>query len=127
MLSDTSDEWSDFETAFGEVSILNAIVQAKNTTGRRKVVSVVTVNAAADVNVSGPANDNNLSVNLGDLSDGAFVTDYDIFHNGNMQANGTNAAANQDVYPGTSLANGQLKFEKKMKVGDVLTVIDWVG
>lgn len=29
VLSDTSAEWNDFETEFGEVSILNAIVQAK--------------------------------------------------------------------------------------------------
>lgn len=131
-LSDSSQEWIDFEAAFGEVSLLDAITQAKNTTGRRKVVGIVTVAAAADVDVSGPANDNNLDTDLGDLSAGTFATatgggDYDVMLNGAMQVNGIDAAANKDVYPGTALANGQLKFEKKLKVGDVITVVDWVA
>ena len=125
VLSDASAEWDAFETAFGEVSLLNAIVQAKNTVGRRKIVSVCTVAAAADADVSGPSDDNNLDTDLGDLSAGTFVTDYDIFFNGVHEANGANAAANQDVYPGTALADGQLKFEHKVKIGDVITVIDW--
>ena len=126
-LSEDTGEWDAFETAFGEVSLLNAIVQAKNTTGRRKVASICTVAAAADADVSGPSNDNNLDTDLGDLSAGTFVDDYDIFLNGALQVNGANAAANKDVYPGTALANGQLKFEKKIKLGDVITVIDWVS
>lgn len=131
-LSETTAEWDDFETAFGEVSLLNAIVQAKNTTGRRRVVSVATADANADVDVSGPSNDNNLDTDLGDLSAGTFATatgggDYDIYLNGVLQVNGIDAAANKDVYPGTSLANGQLKFEKKIKTGDVITVVDWVN
>ena len=36
---------------------------------------------------------------------------------------GANAAANNDVYPGTSLANGQLKFEFALTTNDVLTVM----
>jgi len=132
MLAGSSQEWSDFETAFGEVSLLDAIVQAKNTTGRRRVVAIATADVAVDTDVSGPANDNNLDTNLGDLSAGTFATatgggDYDIFLNGALQVNGIDAAANKDVYPGTSLANGQLKFEKKLKTGDVITVIDWVN
>ena len=35
-LANSSAEWTDFETEFGEVSLLDAIVAAKNTTGRRK-------------------------------------------------------------------------------------------
>jgi len=132
MLAGSSQEWSDFETAFGEVSLLDAIVQAKNTTGRRRVVSIATADVNADTDISGPSNDNNLDTDLGDLSAGTFATatgagDYDIFLNGALQVNGIDAAANKDVYPGTSLANGQLKFEKKIKTGDVITVIDWVN
>jgi hypothetical protein len=130
-LSDTQAEWDAFEVAFGEVSLLNAIVQAKNTTGRRKVNSICTVDAPADTDVSGPANDNNLDTNLGDLSAGVFVTasgdgDYDIFVNGASQVLGVNVGAGKDVYPGTSLANGQLRFAEKTKVGYVITVIDWI-
>jgi hypothetical protein len=131
-LSDTQGEWNDFETAFGEVSLLAAIVAAKNTTGRRKVNSICTVAAAADANVSGPATDNNLDTELGDLSAGVFVTasgdgDYDIFVNGDSQVLGINVGAAKDVYPGTSLALGQLKFAEKTKVGYVITVIDWIS
>jgi hypothetical protein len=126
-LANSSQEWSDFETAFGEVSLLDAIVQAKNTTGRRKVYSVATSDVAADTDVSGPSNDNNLDTDLGDLSAGTFTTDYDIYLNGAHQVNGADAAANKDVYPGTALANGQLKFEKKIKTGDVIILVDWVA
>lgn len=120
-LSDASSEWSLFETNFGEVSLLNAINQAYASAGVTKVYATVTANVAADVNVS--LSDGNLDVTLGDLSLGSFLVDYDIYHNGNLQYNGANAAANKDVYPGTSLAIGQLKFEKKLKIGDIITVI----
>ena len=129
-LSDTTAEWDSFETAFGEVSLLNAIVQAYTAAATRtKTVAVVTTGVAANADVSGPANDNNLDVDLGDLSTGTFVTDYDIYLNGILLRNGANAAANHDVYPGTSLLNGQLKFEFPLVAGskpDQLTVIKWV-
>jgi hypothetical protein len=121
-LADSSAEWSSFETAFGEVSLLNAIVQAKNSSSHRKVYATVTADVAADTNVS--LGDTNLDVTLGDLSAGSFLLDYDIFHNGSHQYNGANAAANKDVYPGTSLVAGQLRFEKKLKTGDIIIVVD---
>lgn len=126
-LSDAAQTWTDFEAAFGEVGLMDAILQAYNKTGRRKVYSIATANAAADADVSGPSNDNNLDTDLGDLSAGTFISDYDIYLNGNLRYNGADAAANKDVYPGTSLANGQLKFENKIKTGDVIIVIDWVS
>jgi hypothetical protein len=121
-LSDTTAEWDLFETNFGEVSLLNAIVQAKNSSSHRKVYATVTADVAADVDIS--LGDGNLDVTLGDLSAGSFLSDYDIFHNGSHQYNGANAAANKDVYPGTSLITGQLKFEKKIKTGDIIIVVD---
>jgi hypothetical protein len=129
-LSDTTAEWDTFETSFGEVSLLNAIVQAYTAAANRvKSVAVVTTNVLADVDVSGPADDANLDIDLGDLSGGTFVTDYDVYLNGVLLRNGANAAANHDVYPGTSLANGQLKFEFGLRgtgtKPDQLTVIAW--
>lgn len=128
-LSDTTAEWDNFETQFGEVSLLNAIVQASNSSQHVKVVSVLTTNVAADTDVSGPANDANLDTNLGSLAAGTFVDDYDIFLNGILLRNGANSGANHDVYPGTSLANGQLKFEFALRgTGanpDVLTVVKY--
>ncbi len=123
-LSDDPQEWTDFNTTFGEVSILSALVTAQNVSSRRRVEAVVTTNVAADVDVSGPSNDNNLDADLGDLSLGSFVDEYDFYLNGQYLRAGANAAANFDLYPGTSLANGQLKWEKKLKSGDRITVID---
>lgn len=129
-LSDTSLEWSNYETAFGEVSLLNAIYQAANTNLHSKVWAIATADVAADTDVSGPANDNNLDTNLGDLSGGDFLQDYDLYLNGVLLRPGANAAANHDYYPGTSLANGQLKFEFNIKgtgsKPDQFTLIKWV-
>jgi hypothetical protein len=127
-LSDTVAEWDTYKTNFGEVSLINAINQAYTATGVRRrvfaVVSVATINA--DTDVSGPSNDNNIDTDLGDLSGGTFVSDYDFYINGQYLRPGADAAANHDVYPGTSLANGQLKFEFKLKQGDQLAVVDYV-
>ena len=124
-LSDASQEWIDFEAEFGEVSLLNAIVQASKAGGIRKVHATATGGTiAADTDISGPSNDNNIDTDLGDLSAGDFVDDYDIYYNGGYQRPGANAAANHDVYPGTSLANGQLRFEHKIKNGDEIAVFD---
>lgn len=124
-LSDAAQTWTDFEAAFGEVGLMDAILQAYNKTGRRKVSAIVNTSVAADTDVS--LTDGNIDTELGDLSAGTFTTDYDIYLNGVLQVNGANAAADKDVYPGTSLVAGQLKFEKKLKSGNVITVIDWVG
>ena len=129
VLSDAAGEWDLYETNFGEVSLLNAINQAYSNANRRKVVAVATANVAANADVSGPSDDNNLDADLGDLSAGTFIDDYDIFLNGVLLRSGVNAAANHDVYPGTALANGQLRFEFNIKgTGakvDQITVIDY--
>lgn len=124
-LSETTAEWSNFETTFGEVSILNAIVQARDAVGRTKVVAIVSANVAANADVSGPGGDNNLDVDLGDLSTGNFLNDYDVFLNGVLLRSGADAAANHDVYPGTSLGAGQLRFEFALQANDVLTIVSW--
>lgn len=123
-LSDTTSEWNNFETAFGEVSLLNAIVQANNSAARSKTVAVVTTTVNADVNVTGAASPN-LDAQLGDYSGVTFVTDVDIYLNGALLRNGANAAANHDVYPGNTPADGDLKFEFRVKTGDVITMVIW--
>lgn len=125
-LSSSSTEWDNFETAFGEVSLLNAIKQAYDKAHRRVVranVSVASISANTDV--SGPSNDNNIDTDLGDISGGSFLNDYDLFLNGELLEPGADAAANNDYYPGTSLANGQLKFEFVLKTGDKLKLVDF--
>ena len=126
-LSETTAEWDAFEVEFGEVSLLNAIVQASNSSEHRKVQAAFTATVAADTDISGPANDNNIDTDLGDLSGGTFVSDYDFFFNGVLLRNGANAAANEDIYPGTALANGQVRLEFQAKstpgLADKLTLI----
>jgi hypothetical protein len=124
-LSDTTQEWDDFEVQYGEVSLLNAIVQASNQGGIVKTCANVTSTTVADTDVS--SSDGNLDAALGDLSNGSFVNDHDIFLNGALLRSGVDASANNDVYPGTDLdntADGQLKFEFPVKINDVLCVIN---
>jgi len=91
---------------------------------RRIVYATVTSQIPADTNVSGPSGDNNLDADLGSLAGASFVTAYDILLNGARQV-AVFGPGSGDVYPGTSLINGQLKFSKKLKVGDIITLIDW--
>lgn len=126
VLSDASAEWDAFESLFGEVSLLNAINQAATMGGRMtKVYANVTVEAAANNDVGGVGGGTNLDAQLPDMSANSFLTDYDVFLNGNLLRPGANAAANNDYYPGTSLANGQLMFEFTVKVNDVICVIPY--
>jgi hypothetical protein len=126
-LSDTTAEWDLFETNFGEVSLLNAINQAYQNVARgSKVYANVTSPENADVDIGGLAGGANLDVQLPDLSGGSFLLDYDVFLNGELLRPGANAAANNDYYPGTSLVNGQLKMEFKVKVADVICVIPYI-
>jgi hypothetical protein len=128
-LSDTTLEWDNFETAFGEVSLLNAIVQAKKKENRTKGVAVVTTAIAADVNVTGAGMSPNIDATLPSYTHvNTFVADVDVFLNGVLMRNGANAAANHDVYPGDSAADGDLKFEFNLKASgnpDVITSVVW--
>ena len=92
---------------------------------RRVVTANVIALIPSNTNASGPSGDANLDTDLGDLSSGVFVEDYDISLNGDRQVNGANLLANRDVYPGTSLVAGQLRFSKRLGVGDIVTIIDW--
>jgi len=95
---------------------------------RRIVQATVTVATAAGGDVSGPSNDGNLDLDLGDLSGlsfGLYGSLADVLLNGARQRQGTAALSAEDVYPGSALASGQLKFKKKLKVGHKITLIDW--
>lgn len=125
-LSDTTQEWNDFETAFGEVSLLRGIYLAYTQAARNaKVYSNVTVSTNANLDVS--LADGNLDTALPDMSTGNFLTDYDVYLNGNLLRPGANSGANHDYYPGTALTPAaQLRFEFRVKAGDVLCVIPYI-
>lgn len=124
-LSDTSTEWSNYETAFGgEVSLLNAIVQAYNA-GANPLLTFheVTANTAADNDVSGPSGANNVDVDFPDLSTGTFTLNHWLFLNGRLMRPGANAAANYDYYPGTALTpDADIRFERAIKNADVIAI-----
>jgi len=122
-LSDTLAEWDNFETIFGEVSLLSAISQSHR---RSKVYAVVTLATNADTDVGGVGGGTNLSAQLPDMSIGSYLTEYDLFVNGVLQRPGSVFTDNFDYYPGTSTVNGQVRFEFKVKVNDVICVIPYV-
>jgi len=124
-LSDTTAEWNDFETAYGEVSLLRAIYLASTASAVRgtKTYANVTATTPANNDVGGIGGGTNLDTQLPDMSVGSFLNDYDVFLNGNLLRPGANSGSNHDYYPGTSLVNGQLKFEFSVKAGGVPDVI----
>ena len=114
-LSETTAEWDNYETEFGEVSIFNALVQASQKAARVKGYAALTADVAADTDVANTTA-GNLDVDLPDYSGvGTFVDDCDVYLNGELLRNGADAAANHDVYPGTTPAVGMLKFEFALK------------
>lgn len=125
-LSDTTQEWDDFETAFGEVSLLRAIYLARGG-ARTKGVAVVTAGTiSANTNVTGAGGTPNIDAQLPAYTGGDFVAKVDVYLNGVLLRNGADASANHDVYPGTTPANGDLMFEFGLKGGskpDVITMV----
>ena len=120
-LSDTTAEWSQFETNFGEVSILNAINQSFAKDRGAKVYANVTANATAGTDVGGVGGGTNLDAQLPNLTYGTFGTSYDVYLNGNL----LQAGAGNDYIAGTSPANGQLKFTFNIRIGDVICVVPY--
>lgn len=135
-LAASSAEWSAFESAFGsELSILGAIVAAKKAENRTKGSAVV-INGtliplfgtgyAANSNISGAGGTPQVDAVLPSYSHVAsFVNDVDVYLGGQLLRNGADSSANHDVYPGTSPATGDLKFEFGIRNGDQITVIVW--
>jgi hypothetical protein len=127
-LSDTTAEWDAFEVAFGgEVSLLDAITKAYTTQKRTKVQATLTADVVSTNNVNGPIGAANCDVNLlpYNLVPTGFVSDVEVYLNGELLRNATGAT--EDVYPGTTPAQGDLKFTFKLKgtgaKPDQLTVI----
>jgi hypothetical protein len=129
LLSDTAQEWTDFEANFGEVSLMDAINKAYEDQVRSKVQAVMTANVAADTDVNGPTYDNNTDVDLlpYDSVPTSFVADVEVFLNGELLRNAANDGGGEDVYPGGTPADGDLKFQFALRgTGanpDQLTVI----
>ena len=127
-LSDTTQEWDDYEAAFGgEVSLLKGITDAYTKQKRSKIQAVLTADVLATNDVNGPSYAANTDVNLlpFNLVPTGFVQDVEVYLNGELLRNALTGV--EDVYPGTTPAQGDLKFTFKLKgtgaKPDQLTVI----
>jgi hypothetical protein len=123
-LTENATEVTDYETAFGgEVSLFNAIVQAKNASSRTRADTEVSGgDIAANTLIEGPGGPGtpNITADLVDYDAFTFVTDVEVFINGALQRPGANAAANHDVYPSAVSAErqvGAFYAEFKLKGG----------
>jgi hypothetical protein len=129
-VTETQAEITTYETNFGgEVSLFNAINQAYSRSGRTKGQAILQNNVVADTDVDATTS-SNLDTDLPDYSGvGTFVDDVDVYLNGELLRNGADAAANEDVYPGSTPAQGMLKFEFALygtgSKPDQLTMIVW--
>jgi hypothetical protein len=109
-LSETTGEWDAFETAFGEVSLLNAIQQAYSGQIRTKVQATLTANVTASNDVNGPGTaHNNTDVDLAPFDNVTFNTDVDVFLNGELMR------YTDDVVAGGTPAEGDLQFLFNLK------------
>jgi len=138
-LSETTAEWDAFEVEFGEVSLLNAIVQASGSgvTRCKAVAQVSVADIPANTLIEGPNGPGtaNISADLCDYrSPLSFVSDVDIYINGLLQRNGADAAANHDVYPSATATPDQqygcfyAEYDLRYRGGtrpDVITMIAW--
>lgn len=118
-LSASQQEWSDFETAFGgEVSLLKALTEARNSASDSKTYAVVNTLVSAGSDVSEAAG--NIDVALPDMSGGQFLRDYDVYLNGTLLRPGADLTAGHDYYPGSTAT--ALRFEFPLHENDVICV-----
>lgn len=125
-LSETTAEWDAFEAKFGEVSLLSAITNSAVT--RTKVQATLTANVTADNDVNGPGTAHaNTDVDLAPFDQVVFVDDVEVYLNGELLRNAANDGGGEDVYPGGTPTEGDLRFQFNLRgtgsKPDQLTVI----
>ena len=107
-LSETTQEWDDFESQFGEVSLLNAILQA-STGERDRVDATLTANVTSPADVNGPGTPhNNTDVDLLPYSNSG-IASLEVFLNGEL------LRLTDDYTAGGTPADGDLSFTFDLK------------
>jgi hypothetical protein len=128
-LSQSAAGWTDYESAFGEVGLLEGIVAAYNAgADPTRTFHELGANVAKDANVGGPSTTaNNVDVDFPDALLTNFTTDHWLFLNGRLMRPGADATANYDYYPGSVFSAGDvnLAFERNLKSGDIIVTVYW--
>lgn len=127
-LADSVADWNQYVTNFGQVTLFDALHALSQSVtgakGQRRRDAVVTANSiTADTNVTYPTNLDAPLLDFSAYPSASFVSGVLIYLNGQLQRNGENGSSNHDVYPGTTPANGDLKFEFKLNRDDVITMV----
>ena len=120
-LAVSSTEWSEFADLSLNGSLLGGILAAATVVNRVKSTAVVTAaSIAANTDLQNGVNIDNT---LATYDTATFVNNVEVYLNGQLMRGGANAAANNDVYPGTLDSSGEIRFEFALTLGDVITTI----
>jgi hypothetical protein len=101
-LSESTTEWDAFKAEFTEVSLLAAILSAKQTTERATIYANVTGEISANTLITGAAGSPNISVQMPSYKGLTYITDVETYINGQRQRPGASSSADNDVYPSTN-------------------------
>ena len=121
-MSEDAQEWTDIETAFGEVSLFNMLLQLENQSARAEEWAVVTANISANTLITGAGGTPNLDAQMPSYKGiSPLSTEYGVwlYINGMKQRPGADQAAGMDWYPHPTAANqatGDFYMNKNLKV-----------
>jgi len=123
-LSTSTIEWNSFVSGYGVSSVLGAfnfISQSlSSSVKRRRYTAGINVDTVADTNITFPTN---LDAQLGSYVGRDFKKDVEIYYNGVLLLPGLTSADPNDVYPGTTISTGDLKFPFTVRSGSQLSMI----
>lgn len=118
-------EWNNFATGFGnQTSILGAlhvISQSLSSSLRRIRASagLTPLITSAHTNITFPTN---LDAPLLGYTGRDFVKDLNVFLNGILLLPGRSVSDPNDVYPGTTVSTGDLKFSMTLRTGSIISM-----
>tara|TARA_X000001388_G_C2198609_1_gene110366 strand:- start:112 stop:918 length:807 start_codon:yes stop_codon:yes gene_type:complete len=114
-------EYDDYETNFGEVSLIGALVAARagTGTGAGKFVKEITANVTAGTDVTIAAGDGYSALDWDTVTIADRKSKIDVYVNGQLLTSGS--SGNDDYYLGTTADD--LKFNFGLEIDDVVSVI----
>lgn len=122
-LATSSAQWNTFVTDFGQNSLFGALhflsASLSGSTKRARYTGGITVTTSNDVNITFPTN---IDAQMGSLVGRDFKKDVNIYLNGTLLLPAYTASEGNDVYPGTTLSTGDLKFPYELRSGSQVTM-----